>query len=450
MVQVIRRTPQAPRRNKGQQFAEAISSGVQQVSEHFYNKNEKEKQDKALSDYVGFNVANLDQDTKKEIVKQTAKGKARSQYFGGDDPLANNSPKGFANQVGNTPIDVQTGATPASEYFGETEGQKIKKLEKQLENFQYEGEEDYEKPSKTKPIPMPPPYKAPHTEQQIKKSLGWNIQEGRALQQENADARRAYDAEVKRVQQANQHAEDLEFKKQDMGLKERSQERREYESSPGYLAEKQKTLLGGARDNEVFKNVDASRLKSDVEEASLGAIEDAVINGNQDFLSFNNLAELTGMELWRDAAGGQFKTGVKTFLINSVGKFGARPNQYIETQMADALPKVGRTRSANMMAVNALRFEQEINKKYIEVADQVKGEKFPPGDAGRLIQERMKKYAEEKQNDLKKNYEFIKENQDKIDATPQGRIPMKSSKGKLLWMPKEKVFEALVDGASYI
>jgi hypothetical protein len=181
----------------------------------------QEKEDKALKQLLGYDVSDLDKDTRKELVKQIAKSKARSQYFGGDDPLTQPQPGTFGEQFEGAPVDVQTGETPASENAGETEGQKIKKLENQLENFQYEDEDDNKRPKITTPkqIPMPGQFKPPHSEQKIKKSLGWNVQEGRALQQENADARRAYDADVKRIQQANQHSEKQAFKEKEFKRK---------------------------------------------------------------------------------------------------------------------------------------------------------------------------------------------------------------------------------------
>ena len=141
MVQVIRRTPQAPVRNKGQQFAEAFSNLAQTGTQHLYAQAEKAKKSNALKQYLGkgyedLDFSNLDDDTIKEIVKQEAKSKARQNYFGGNDPLAQPQPGTFGEQFQNAPVDVQIGATPASENAGETEGQKIKRLENELEKMQ--------------------------------------------------------------------------------------------------------------------------------------------------------------------------------------------------------------------------------------------------------------------------------------------------------------------------
>lgn len=221
MIQVIRRTPQPPRRNKGQQFAEAFSNLAQRTAGHLYTKAEQEKKDKALTDFVGFNVSGLDEDTKKEAVKQVAKTKARQQYFGGNDPLAQPQRGTFSAQLESAPLDVQTGETPASEYAGETQAQKIKRLGNEVENFKYEDEDDYERPKQKRPktIPLPPPFKAPYSDEQINKAMAWNVQEGRALEDRNAHARSAYDAEVKRIQSQNQHQENLSFKEKEFQRK---------------------------------------------------------------------------------------------------------------------------------------------------------------------------------------------------------------------------------------
>ncbi len=203
MVQVIRRTPkEPPRKTKGQEFSETLTSGLN----YYANKQAKDKEDEALSDYLGFDVSGLDSDTRKEIVKQTSKGKARNQYFGGDDPLLQNSPQGFANEIGNTPIEVQTGAISPSELAGTSPLQELHDIKKQSENFQYEDEDDYDRPKITKPkqIPKPAPFKAPYSEDQVRKAMGWNVQEGRAYEQANANARRAYDNEVKSISNQNE------------------------------------------------------------------------------------------------------------------------------------------------------------------------------------------------------------------------------------------------------
>jgi hypothetical protein len=229
MVQVIRRTPQAPKINKGKQFAEAVQGSLKAYADY----DTKIKQDEAVSDYLGFDVSNFDPETRKEIVKQTAKTKARSQYFGDNDPLSQPQPGAFSEQLQGAPVDVQTGETPASEYAGETEGQKIKKLENQLENFQYEDEDDNERPKITKPklIPMPGQFKEPYSQEQISRATGYDLREGSELEKRNANARKAHNDEVKRIQthndsELNRHQREIHFNKE-YDLKARKQNQSE-------------------------------------------------------------------------------------------------------------------------------------------------------------------------------------------------------------------------------
>lgn len=219
MVQVIRRTPQAPKVNKGKQFAEAVQGSLKAYADY----DTKIKQDEAVSDYLGFDVSNIDPETRKEIVKQTAKTKARSQYYGGNDPLTQPQPGTFSEQLQSAPVDVQTGETPASEYAGESPGQKIKKLENQVENFQYEEDDDYERPKITKPkqIPIPSRPKLPYTPDQIRKELAINTQNAKVMEDTNANIERRYQDEMKRIQQANQHSEKQAFKQKQYNLDER-------------------------------------------------------------------------------------------------------------------------------------------------------------------------------------------------------------------------------------
>lgn len=438
MAQIVRRTAQPPRRNKGQQFAEAFSNLAQDSSNYLYQKHLEDEEDKTLKE-MGIDAKGLRGKTREDFLNETFKQRAKTE---GRQNLFNNLPSNrqkFSDQI-NSP--EETGALDPNEFAGSSPKQEISNLKNKLQEFE---DEEYENPrgKKSQKPKSLPPLNLPYSPEDIQYLQQTSPQDARvALEMNNAEQSR-YNNAAKEIQANQRHAENL-------ALKEKSLKHHQKISSPEHAAEKERLLLDVARDNEVFKNVDSARSKAGSEEASLMAVEDAVINGNQDFLSYNNLAELTGLELFRDAAGGEFKTGVKTFLINSVGKFGARPNQYIETQMADALPKVGRTRSANMMTINALKFDKDLNNKYIEVSDEVRNEKFKPGEAGQLIQNRMKSFVEDRQKELKKNYEYIKENQEKIDATPEGKVPMKSSKGTLLWMPKDKIYEALLDGSSFI
>ena len=208
-----------------------------------------------------------------------------------------------------------------------------------------------------------------------------------------------------------------------------------------------KDKLGLSRDNDILKQTDSFRNMLPSEDASLEMMRDSLINGDQSFFSGNNLAEKTGLEWFRDAAGGQFKTGSKTFLINNVSKFGARPNQYIEQQMADALAKVGRSRAANMVTYQALTFDSDIKKEFLKQSDEKSESNYKPGSLGKVIQKGMTDFVTKRQSELAEKIKFIKSHEKQIDETPKGKIPMIDDKGRLVYIPIEQIDEAKFHGA---
>lgn len=179
-----------------------------------------------------------------------------------------------------------------------------------------------------------------------------------------------------------------------------------------------KTELGLKRDAELLSTADSIRNLLPTEEASLNAMEDAVELGNQSFFSMDNLADTTGLEWFRTARGGQFKTGAKTFLINNVTKFGARPNQYIEQQVADALAKTGRSKEANLASLALTRFDSEVKKKYVQILDELEESgDYEPGGLGRRATKLMQPVIEQMQTELSnKLNELSKSPSDKLSG----------------------------------
>lgn len=210
----------------------------------------------------------------------------------------------------------------------------------------------------------------------------------------------------------------------------------------------EKVKLSQKRDNDLLTSAEKIRDALPLDEAALNSMNDAIISGDQSGLSLNNIAEQTGLEWFRNAAGGQFKTAGKTFLINNISKFGGRPNMYIEKQMVDALPKVGRSRSANMISVEALKFDSNIKRQQAEIIDKIDEEgDYKPGTLGRKVQKEMRKFVEMKQKELVDKIKFIKENELKIDETPKGYTPMMDDSGNLIYVPEDRIDEVLLRGA---
>lgn len=165
---------------------------------------------------------------------------------------------------------------------------------------------------------------------------------------------------------------------------------------------------GNKRAEKIIEKVDALGQELPLLESSIHAMEDAVVNGDQSFWSLDNLAEATGLELFRTAKGGQFKSAAKTYFINDVKSMGARPNQFLEKMLADALTKVGRSQEANQTVIESFKFSNDLKKKYHDTARDLEkfyeetNDGYLPGSYARKIEEQMKPYVEMRQKAYEK------------------------------------------------
>lgn len=159
------------------------------------------------------------------------------------------------------------------------------------------------------------------------------------------------------------------------------------------------------RAGKILEEADKARNTLPIREAAVNAMEDAIENNDLSFFSLDNLAERTGIEAFRSASGGQFKAGSKNFLVSNVSKFGSRPNMYIEQQVADMLPKIGRSREANLTALEMLRFEKDIDDKRVKIIDDLEDHYmatigFVPSNIGKEADKKMKSYVDHRQTEL--------------------------------------------------
>lgn len=168
-------------------------------------------------------------------------------------------------------------------------------------------------------------------------------------------------------------------------------------------ASKDKRLESGQkRAEKVLDRADTLGEELPILESSIMAMEDAVTNGDQSFWSLDNLAEMTGLELFRTAKGGQFKTAAKTYFINDLKASGARPNMFIERQLSDALAKVGRSQEANQTVIESFKFSNDLKRKWLETVRDLekyyeKSMGYLPGSFNSRVEEMMAPYVKDRQ-----------------------------------------------------
>lgn len=205
----------------------------------------------------------------------------------------------------------------------------------------------------------------------------------------------------------------------------------------------------------ILKEANEIRATLPIEEGALEAMQDAITTGDQSFWSLDNLADKTGIEAFRTAKGGQFKAASKNFLVNNVAKFGARPNMYIEQQVADMLPKVGRSEEANRTALEMLKFEHDIKQKRIEAIDNLSNEYlktlgYVPATFGQDVDKSMKDWVKDRQKQLAESLKGIAETEKskkgKKTSIPEGTVKVKSASGVVGYIPKANLEKAKAAG----
>lgn len=119
------------------------------------------------------------------------------------------------------------------------------------------------------------------------------------------------------------------------------------------------------------------------------------------------LVEKTGAEIWRNPESARFKTIAKESFIESLNSIGggARPNQFIERQLSEAQPALGRSAEANLTILDMLEFKDDLIEKRAElIRDFAKIDRdelgYVKNDVAERADAKMASYAEKKQEAL--------------------------------------------------
>ena len=164
-------------------------------------------------------------------------------------------------------------------------------------------------------------------------------------------------------------------------------------------------------------------------EGSLKLMENAIEQGNLGFFSPDNLAELTGIEAFRTPSGAQFISSGKEFFLGSIKRAGARPNIFIEKQIQKMLPKIGRSKEANLTVMAALKSEIAVEKEYQDILNRMVDEDeakygYIKGNIGQRSRIELQKFAEKEQDRLEQELKLIQKDQ-------AGKVQMRDPSGAL-------------------
>lgn len=170
--------------------------------------------------------------------------------------------------------------------------------------------------------------------------------------------------------------------------------------------------MGQRRAEKTLNEADKIGKELPVAESSIRAMEDAVLNGDQSYWSPDNIAEVTGVELFRTAKGGQFKTAAKTFFISDLKASGARPNQFIEKQFVDALAKVGRSEYANQTVIESFKFSHDLKQNWVDTVRELEEKYYDelgymPGNFSGIVEKTMEPYVKERQKQYERRLKDI-------------------------------------------
>jgi len=177
----------------------------------------------------------------------------------------------------------------------------------------------------------------------------------------------------------------------------------------------------------LFLELNQSRKNIPLQEQAIEDIQNAAADvSGQDYI-----ADVFGFEPMRTAKGAQLKTAIKDFFLSDLTRVGARPNQWIEQQLADALPKIGRSPEANLVTAEGMKFKVDLAKKRIDVLDELaKSDKNKYGYAKEDIDSRasklMKPYVEQRKKELEDNIKSIKKTYAANQTVPKGYVRMKN------------------------
>mgnify|MGYP003651177735 CR=1 len=145
---------------------------------------------------------------------------------------------------------------------------------------------------------------------------------------------------------------------------------------------------------------------------ALNLMKESILSGDLSFFSPDSIADITGFEVLRTPSGALFKTGGKEYFLGNISRAGARPNQWIEQQIQEMLPRIGRDAASNLSVTRALENELDLDDARVRFTKEISNE-IEESDGnwrtlGEKLNEKLSDYASERQSVLFNDLRAIK------------------------------------------
>lgn len=222
---------------------------------------------------------------------------------------------------------------------------------------------------------------------------------------------------------ANQQKNDLEKEK---NLRDKFESNREFEWK---------------RAGDILKNVDTLRDNLPEKRTAVNQLKAGFSKGDTSKWK-SWAADALGIEPLRDADDALAKSLVKDFFITNLSKAGARPNQFLEQQISDALVKLGRDPEANELVAELMdywvtREEEKVRTIDILEDEDLANEGYIKGNIGKRAAQSMKNWETQERDKFSYNIQKKKESYHPEDL----EIITTVSPGTPLTLEKARVFK---------
>lgn len=127
------------------------------------------------------------------------------------------------------------------------------------------------------------------------------------------------------------------------------------------------------RDNKDYKKrIESIRASSGKTGRAIDLGQKAVRTGDVGAFSLNNLANITGIDAFKNASGAALDVAIKQHLIGTVSEVSAKAaNLFLERNILDSFAKIGQNKITNLIKLEALDTERKLDDLELQVYDTI-------------------------------------------------------------------------------